>query len=408
MEELEAVTSPRDRPPHAPLRQHWLLDDAVVFLNHGSFGACPRAVLEYQTELRRLAERQPVQFFARSLAPLLEESLGVLADFVGASADRVVFVPNATTGVNTVLRSLRFRRGDELLTTDHAYAACRNALDWMARREGLTVKVVRVPLPVSSPDEVIAALVAEVGPRTRLAMIDHVTSPTGLVLPVEILVPELQRRGVLVLVDGAHGPGMVPLALDALGADFYTGNCHKWVCAPKGAALLYADPRHHQDLWPLSISHGGFAPGLDAAARMRAAFAWTGTSDPTAYLAVGRAIEVVAQLVDGGWPEVRRHNRELALRARRLLCDRLSCPALCPDSMIGSLAAVSLPHDPDSPDPAHPGQSVLNRELLARAGIEVPVFHWPEHPHRLLRISAHLHNGFAEYEYLAAWLTEVL
>jgi isopenicillin-N epimerase len=393
-------------PPHSSLRDHWTLADDVVFLNHGSFGACPRAVLDFQGELRERAERQPVQFFSRDLPELLARARALLAAFVGADPDRLVFVPNTTAGVSTVLRALRFRPGDQLLTTDHAYPACRNALEWIARREGLEVRVARVPFPLASSGEVVEALVRELTPRTRLALIDHVTSPTGLVFPARELVRELKRRGVLSLVDGAHAPGMIELELDDLGADFYTGNCHKWMCAPKGAALLYADPEHHDALRPLAISHGGFESRATPTGRMQSAFSWTGTDDPTAYLAAARAIEFVGRLVDGGWPAVRRRNHDLALRGRALVCERLGVAPPCPAEMVGSLAAIPLPPDPGPPDDAFADVARLSWTLLEEARIEVPVFHWPAHPQRVLRISAHLHNRLEEYEYLARRLVD--
>jgi len=223
--------------PSKQFLQYWSLDPSITFLNHGSFGACPLPVLAKQQQLRARMEQQPLQFFGRDLEALLDQARAKLAAFVGADADDLAFVPNATTAINTVLRSLRFQPGDELLTTNQEYNACRNALNYIAERYGLKVVVAEVPFPIEASEQVVDAIVGCVSPKTRLALIDHVVSQTGLVFPLAELVQALTERGVETLVDGAHAPGMVPLNLQAIGATYYTGNCHKWLCAPKGAAF---------------------------------------------------------------------------------------------------------------------------------------------------------------------------
>ena len=384
------------------LARAWDLDPEVTFLNHGSFGATPRAVLEHQADLVRRMEAEPVRFLVRELETLLDASRAELAAFVGARPEDLAFVANATAAVNTVLRSTKLSWGDELLVTDHAYNACRNALDVVASAHGARVMVARIPFPVASEDDVVAAIVGLATSRTRLALVEPVTSPTGLVLPVARIVSELQQRGVDVLVDGAHAVGMLDLDLDALGAAYYTSNCHKWLCTPKGSAFLHVRRDRQGDVRPLVISHGANSPRTDRS-RFRVEFDWIGTVDPTPYLCVGPGITFMGGLVAGGWPEIRRRNRALALAARELLCDALAVEAPSPDSMIGSLAAVPLADGETRPvSPLF--IDALQDELWERHRIEVPIQHWPAWPSRLLRVSAQLYNDLPQYERLASLL----
>ncbi|HXH84088.1 MAG TPA: aminotransferase class V-fold PLP-dependent enzyme [Candidatus Tectomicrobia bacterium] len=377
----------------------WPLDPAVTFLNHGSFGACPTEVLRHQAALRAEMEAEPVRFLSRELDDRLDAARAALAAFLAADPEDVAFVTNATSGVNAVLRSLTFGPGDELLTTDHAYGACRNTLEFVARRAGARVVVATLPWPVPAAEAIVDAVMARVTPRTRLALIDHVTSPTALVLPVVPLAAALAGRGVDVLVDGAHAPGMLPLDVPALGATFYAGNCHKWLCAPKGSAFLWVRRDRHADVHPLTISHGASAvrPGRS---RFRLEFDWTGTGDPTAWLSVPKAIQYVGGLLPGGWSAVMARNRALALEARRHLCDALGAEPPCPEEMIGSLAAVPLP-DGLTTEIAWRRPDPLQRRLFDAWGIEVPVITFPAAPRRLVRVSAQLYNGPRDVRRLA-------
>lgn len=373
-------------------RKFWRLDPGVLFLNHGSFGACPQPVLEEQQRWRERMERQPVRFFVRELPDSMAAARAALAAFVGADADHLAFVPNATAGINAVLRSLRLRPGDEILVTDHAYNAVRCAASAVAQASGASLRVAAIPFPVSSPDQVVESLLRHVTERTRLAIVDHVTSPTALVFPIERIVGELERRGVDVLVDGAHAPGLVPVDLRAIGAAYYVANCHKWLCAPKGAGFLYVRPDRQEGIHPVSISHGWDAP-LAGRTRFRAEFDWTGTFDPSAVLCVPTAIEFVGSLHADGWDGVRARNRAVALDARRRLCETLGIEPPAPEEMIAAMASVPLPESGGGLE-----------ERLAAHGIEVPVITWPPSPWRLLRISAHVYNEPGEYERLAAAL----
>jgi isopenicillin-N epimerase len=386
----------------------WPLDRRITFLNHGSFGSCPLEVLEFQQNLRRKMERQPIQFYVRDLEDLLDQARRDLAVFLGASRDDLVFVPNATAGVNTVLRSLTFRRGEELLVTNHEYNATRNALAFAAGKSGARIVNAPVPFPVKSNDEIFAAVMGKVTPRTRLALLDHVTSQTGLIFPIERLARALARRGIETLVDGAHAPGMVPLNLQKLGATYYTGNCHKWLCAPKGTGFLFVQRDRQELIRPLSISHGANSPRKDRS-RFLIEFGWTGTWDPTAYLSVARALKYVGSLLPGGWPALIRHNHGLAAAARRALCEKLGLELPCPDELIGALSAIPIPDAADAAPSRSPLYlDPLQDRLLHRDRIEVPIIPWPAPPRRWLRVSAQLYNSLPQYERLAEVLARYL
>jgi isopenicillin-N epimerase len=397
-----------NRPPSpSPFAEHWLLDPEVVYLNHGSFGAAPKAVLDVQTRIRELMEAEPVRFFMCEFPEALDRARAELGAFVGASPENLAFVANATTGVNTVLRSLDLAPGDELLVTDHEYNACRNAVDAVAAEAGGNVVVAALPFPLESEDRIVEEIVDRVTDRTRLLLVDHVTSQTALVLPLERIVAEMRARNVEVLVDGAHAPGMIDLDVDALGVAYYTGNCHKWLCAPKGAAFLYVRSDLRSSVRPLVISHGANAPSVDRSL-FRLEHDWTGTRDPSAWMCVPAAIRVMGSMLPGGWSELRRRNRELALGARELLCEALEIDLPCPESMIGSFAALPLPDD-ESDAFADPfGIHPLQKGLYERFRIEVPVISWPAPPDRLVRISAQLYNSSEQYVFLAEALTRLL
>ncbi|MBM3841219.1 MAG: aminotransferase class V-fold PLP-dependent enzyme [Verrucomicrobia bacterium] len=385
----------------------WPLDPNLIFLNHGSFGSCPRAVLEFQREIQNRLERQPVQFFVRDLEGLLDQARSRLAEFLGADPADLVFVSNATSGVNTVLRSLQFEPGDELLVTNHEYNACRNALNFAAERSGARVIVATVPFPVQRPEQVVESILGRVTPRTRLALLDHVSSQTGLVFPIEQLVTKLAERGIETLIDGAHAPGMIPLNLRSIGAACYTGNCHKWLCAPKGAGFLWVRRGLQKVIRPLSISHGANSSRTDRS-RFLIEFGWTGTWDPSPFLSVPEAVRCVGDLLPGGWPEVMKRNRELVLDARRILCRALNIESPCPDEMVGSLASFPIPDAAGAQPPRSPLYSDSDQDKLRlEHAIEVPIIPWPAPPKRLLRVSAQLYNSLPQYQRLAEALARI-
>ncbi len=381
----------------------WSLSPDVRHLNHGSFGAVPIPVQERQTEWRRRWEANPTAFVHNELGPALATARRALAGFVGADEAGLAFVRNASQGVAAVLGSIAptLVAGDEILTTDHDYNAVRQTLEHTAARVGAAVRVVTVPFPMDTPDTVVDAVLGAVGERTRLVVIDHITSPTGLLLPIERIVAALEPD-VPVLVDGAHGPGQVALGLDVLGASWYTGNLHKWVCAPKGAAFLHTREDRVESTVPTVISHGWNHPPAGTS-RYHALFDWTGTDDFTPWLVVPDALEVVGGLETGGWPALIDRNHQLVLRGRDVVCEMLGIEAPAPDEMLGSMAGVPLgDHE------GGPGEGLLSplTWLLLDAGFESVVSFWPESPAQVLRLSAHHYNTLAEYEALAVWLSE--
>ncbi len=380
-------------------RRFWNLDPTIGYLNHGSFGACPIAVIERQRQLQDQLEREPVRFMFHERPALLAKTREQVAEFVGAKPTDLVFVNNATSGVNAVLRSLEFGPDDELLTTNHTYAACRYVLEHVASRSGAKLVVADIPFPIASESQVVDSLLEAVTERTKLALVDHISSPTGLVFPIAEITARLAVKGVPVLVDGAHAPGMVPLDLERLGAAYYAANFHKWVCAPKGAGMLWVREDLQAPILPGVISHGYAHPG----ARFQPLFDWTGTEDPSAWLSVGAALDHLAE-IGGGWPALQRRNRELALYARDRLCAALQIPKPAPDSMLGALAAVPLPDGRLHSDVLDP----LQFELFNDHQLEVVVHPWPQAPKRVLRVSAQLYNHAQEYDSLAALLPALL
>lgn len=385
---------------------HWTLDPKVVFLNHGSFGACPRSVQQYQQTLRDRIERQPVEFYVRDLEAFLDDARQTLADYINCPVNDLAWVPNITSGVNAVIRSLRFAPGDELLLSNHEYNACRNAFEFVAQRDGAKVVVADVPFPSQGFDEAHNAIMSAVTERTRIVILDHVTSQTGLIMPLDTLIPALRERGIQTLIDGAHAPGMIDLDLMALGADYYTANCHKWICAPKGAGFLYVRPELQGDIRPTVISHGANSKRTDRS-KFLIEFDWPGTWDPTAVLCVPEALRALESYLPGGWPAVRDHNHQLAVAGRELLCEALGIAPPCPAEMLGSLACVPLPDSSGPPPTSSLYGDPLQDKLLQRWNIEIPIIPWPAHPKRLIRISAQLYNELSHYELLANALREL-
>jgi len=376
------------------IRKEWLLDDDVIFLNHGSFGACPRPVLAVQREWQERMEAEPVRFMTRELPQHLDAARAELATFVGSRAEDLVFVQNATDGANAVLRSLLpyFKPGDELLTASHAYRAVRQTMVYVAELSGATVVDAQVSFPIVDADEVTDAIARAITPRTAFAVIDHITSPTGVIFPIEQIIALFKERGILVLIDGAHAPGQIDLNLDTLGADYYIGNCHKWLFAPKGAALLWVDKKHQSKIHPTVISHylgGGY----------QTEFAWTGTLDPTAFLSIPAGIEFHKKLAAVG---CREYTRKMLLDARREISAALSVPAAAPEEMLANLCTFPLPHDPDATDER---VQHLHDVLFDEYRIEVPAMN--ANGKLYVRASSQVYNDRSDFDALKFALVEL-
>ncbi len=384
------------------MRSHWRLNPEIDFLNHGSFGATPSVVLEEQSRLRDELERDPIRFLApeRELEPKLDHVRRVLSALVGAESANLAFVRNATDGVNAVIRSFPLRRGDEVVITNHGYNACSNAVRFATERVGAVTRIACVPFPIHDGSEVVSAIEGALSEQTRLILVDHVTSPTGLVFPVEQIVELAHRRGIRVMIDGAHAPGMLPLDLGELDADYYTANHHKWLCAPKASGFLSVRAELQHEVHPTIISHAFNRP-RPGRSQFLAEFDWMGTHDPTPLLALPAAVEFLRSLQDGGIEALMETNRKLALQAQAILCEALEIAPPCPSEMIGSLVSVPL-HGLDREE-----AESLARELYDQHRIELPIFQGVSDQAGsgvavpFLRVSLQAYNHVAQIERLA-------
>jgi len=379
-----------------PYKALFLLDAGVIFLNHGSFGACPRPVFEAYQAWQRKLESQPVQFFGRDYAGYDKHARQVLGVELNADPEDLVYIPNATYGVNVIAHSLSdhpgssLRPGDEILTTDHEYGACNHAWEYACRKTGVKYIYQPIPLPVSSPEEIVERFWQGVTPRTRLIYLSHITSPTALRFPVEAICQRARQAGILTVIDGAHAPGQIPLDLRAIGADFYTGNCHKWMMAPKGAAFLYARPEVQPLVEPLIV---GWGWNPDSSKIQGSPFfsylQWTGTKDPAAALSVPAAIQFAAE---HNWETIRQQCHALLRQTIQRICDLTGLPPFYPldSDFYRQMGLAPLPPDADL--------EAWRRRLLADYRIEIPVIEW--NGQKFLRLSVQGYNTPEDLEAL--------
>lgn len=371
------------------------LDRSYTFLNHGSFGSVPHEVAAAARRWREEIEARPIEMLDRRLDGLLREAVREVARFVGSTAERTGFVVNATEGVHAFLRSMQWKAGDEVLVLDQVYNAMRQQLRRLADEAGVVVREVALPWPVAGEEELVGLVLRAVGERTRLAIIDHVTSPTAVVMPIAAIVAGLRARGVVVLVDGAHAPGSIALDVDAIGADAYVANLHKWTCAPKGCAFLAVGPEWHDRVRPLATSHRfgeGYAREFD----------WQGTRDPSPWLTAPAAIAFFDRF---GWRRVRARNHEMAVRAQRMLVESWGVEPLTPldGSRLASMAPVAVP---EAVRARFASARALQSALYARHRIEIPVIEWRDRWH--VRVSCHLHVREADLATLREALPDAL
>ncbi len=368
------------------VRHHWRLDPDVAFCNNGSFGATPIEVLEVQRAEQDRMELQPVAYLL-SVGPRLREAASAVGEILGAKGRDIVFVDNATTGVNTVLASLPVRPGDVWLTTSHVYGAVRNAMRHFAGKGGGTVREADVAFPIAGPEVVVEALRAALTSDVRLVVVDHVTSATGLVFPVQEIVAMCRAAGVPILVDGAHVPGQVDVDLTALDADWYVANLHKWLFTPKGCAILWVRRDWQAAIRPLVISHGyglGFHEEFD----------WTGTRDPSPALCVPAAIEFAERRL-GGFSAIRAVQSAKRREAEAIIVAAWGTPPVAPPSMLAALQTLELPfHAVPTEGPA------IHDALVARHRVEVPIF--PFAGRCWCRISAQVYTTVQDWRRLVA------
>lgn len=374
------------------LRDQFLLDSTVTFLNHGSFGACPKPVFETYQRWQLELERQPVEFMGRRFDDLMNEARARLADYLHAQVDGLIFVPNATIGVNTVARSLDLQAGDEILTTDHEYGACDLTWEFICRQTGAVYKHHPIPLPVTLHDDFVESFWSAVTPRTRVIFMSHITSPTALIFPVAEICRRAREAGIMTIVDGAHAPGQISLDLEAIGADAYTGNCHKWLCAPKGAAFLYVRPELHDKIDPLIISWGDMEENPSFVTRNQ----WQGTREPSAFLSVPAAIDFQQA---HHWDEVRIRCHQMASDMRGRLAELFDLPPICPGSPEWFAQLIAAPLPPC--DPIN-----LKARLYDEFRVEVPIVVWQGKPY--IRVSFQGYNTPTDADILLNALIEIL
>ncbi len=382
------------------MREHWMLDPKSIYLNHGTVGAPPKRVLAKQQQIRDEIEQHPALFMFRKLGHhaglkenakfYLRDAATLMADFMGARGEDLVFVDNATTGCNAVLRSLTFKPGDTVLTTDIAYGAITLAAKYVTRRVGATVKEAVTPYP-ATPDEMADAIIDSIDDTTRLLIIDHITAETSFILPVAKIAKRAHAKGVKVLVDGAHTPGSIALDIPSLDVDWYTGNFHKWAWAPRSSAFLWASPENQQDLHPVVISWGldkGFTTEFD----------WVGTRDVSPFLAAPEGVAFMSEL---GLDAVRSYNHKLAWEGAHMICDRIGTTFEIDEAMVGCMATFPLPEQFGS---TKEEAFRLRDALLFEDNIEVQLHNWRG---RLwIRVSAQIYNDMDDMNALADAITK--
>ncbi len=384
------------------LRSQFLLDPDIVFLNHGSFGACPKPIFEKYQEWQRVLEARPVKFQTEELFAHLETSRRALGEYINCDKDDLVYFPNPTHAVSNMIPSLNLNEGDEVLTTDQEYGACDRAWVYHAEKSGFKYIRSEIPLPVTSVEQFCQSFWAKATLQTRYVFISHITSPTALIFPIEKIVKEAKSRGIKTIIDGAHVPGHIPLDIRAMDPDYYTGACHKWLCCPKGVSFLYVKKELQDTIEPLVFSWGWgeeykeftASTQLHSQSRFVNSFQWQGTRDMSAFLTVPESIEFQDQY---DWDSVRSRCRQMILNARNRITDLTGLPKLCPDDWLGQMATILFPMD---------DTSALKDRLYDDHRIEIPTMAHGEYT--ALRISVQGYNSQADVDHLISTLENFL
>lgn len=369
-------------------QRFYLLDPSVIFLNHGSFGACPIPVFETYQYWQRELERQPVEFLSRRITGLLAESRERLGKFLGVSGDDIVYFPNPTTAVNMVVRSLNLQPGDEILTSSHEYGAMDRTWQYICRHTGARYIRQDISLPVHDHEAFVNQFMQGVTTRTKVIFLSHITSPTALIFPVEEIVRKAKRAGILTIIDGAHAPGHIPVNLEIIGADIYTGALHKWLGAPKGSAFLYVRKELQKMFDPLIVSWG-YESENPGTSRFIDYHEWQGTRDLSAYLSVPAAITFQEQ---HNWRQIQENCHKLVILARQRINSITGLNSISPDTgeWIGQMCAIRVPNQ---------SEHDLQKWLYENYRIEIPFIRW--RGDTFLRLSVQAYNDQADINLLA-------
>jgi isopenicillin-N epimerase len=378
------------------LHDQFLLDPQVTYFNHGSFGATPRPVFERYQYWQQELERQPTQFFGQRARDLMDQSRSVLAEYLGTTGQNLAYVTNATAGINVVVHSQKLHPGDEVLSTNHEYGALDRTWQFLAQQQGFKYINQSIPLPVTTANAFVDRLWEGVTERTRIIFLSHITSPTALIFPVEEVCRRAREQGIVTVVDGAHAPGQVPIRLDDMCADYYSGNLHKWLCAPKGTAFIYARPEVQGTIEPLIVSWG-WEPGKKSSIPLSDYVEWQGTRDLSAFLAVPDAIQFFR---DHNWPVVQESCHKLLINTVAKIADASGLEPISPltHQWISQMASAPIPAEADC--------AKLYQLLKQEYNIEIPVLTWNEH--KLVRISMQGYNTPADAQKLISGIEQYL
>jgi isopenicillin-N epimerase len=382
----------------------WSLNPNIVHLNHGSFGGTPQFIIDKQKGYIDQLESEPVDFSVRRWYPIYYENKKAIADFIGTSEHNIYLVPNTTIGINHILHNQK-DTNKQWLTTNHAYGACVHAFHKIGEARDNEIIKVQIPYPLYSEEEILEQIENNLSPKTSLALIDYITSATAIIFPIKKIIDLLHSKGVKVIVDAAHAPGMVDFNLDELDADYFVANCHKWICSPKGSAFVYVNPKLQKDYKPVYYSFYNDW-NADEAAHWSNQFIWEGTKDYSAYLCIKDALEYLPSLIEGDWNDIKKHNRNLAIQGAKIIANKLGVELPVPESMLGSIVNIPL-WDDKIPQKFFNYYTEVKNILYDQYKIEVPCILFPQAPKQYVRVSAQLYNSIEEYEYLGDCLLKI-